>query len=134
MKCKKCGEGLTPTNIICQKCGCKNTNIDGESISVASNIMMCIFFLPMAFMNVYYFALDQSSHGADGYGFIFFGGILLNTLPIIIALILGVSSICKYYKVKNVKTKKRKLSNTFNILLIILFLIYYLWMNNIIFN
>lgn len=136
MKCRKCGETLTPTNIVCQKCGFKNieSHNDGNSMSITSNIMMCVFFLPMAYTNFHYFVLDTTPHGADGFGFIFFGGIIFNTLPIILALILGVISICRYFQVKNIKKVGRKISNICNILFIILFTLYYLWINNIFFN
>lgn len=128
MKCRKCSNELNKSSIICPKCGFKNTDIDGISLAISSNIIMCIFFLPMALMNFNYFVLEASiNHGADGYGFFFFGTLVINTFPILLALILGILSICKYYEVKNIKTKLRKILNIFTIFMIILFIIYFIW-------
>lgn len=130
MKCKKCSEELNNSSIICPKCGYNNENIDGLKMSIVSNVILGVLFLPIAYMTFDYFILNPvHSNSADGFGFLFFGSMFFNTIPIIIGLILGVLSIIKYYKVKNVKSLKRKISNICNIVFIIIFFIFYLWMN-----
>ena len=71
MKCKKCSEELNNSSIICPKCGYNNENIDGLKMSIVSNVILGVLFLPIAYMTFDYFILNPvHSNSADGFGLV----------------------------------------------------------------